>query len=83
MLPKSADDGEGTTTVIGDSNYGAADNFAAGQQKGQRTHMALLLQRARDRHPEKVRLFGEKDFTYDAESDLRLPGGGAPCGHSA
>jgi transposase len=67
--------GQGAATVIADSKYGTADNFAAGQRQGLQTHMAdtaLLLEQARNRHPETVRLFAEKDFSYDEETDTYL-----------
>jgi len=64
--------GGSATTVIADSKYGTADNFAAAQERGLQTHMAdtaHLLQKARDRRPEAVRLYAEKDFIYDEKSD--------------
>ena len=55
-------------TVVADSKYGTADNFAACIEKGIAPHLGVLADQQKN-HSERVSCYDDKAFTYDSATD--------------
>jgi transposase len=70
-----ANTGRGAETVVADSKYGTVENFLACHDLGVRAHIPDLGEYATKR-TEKLKIFSEKEFEYDSQSDTyRCPAG--------
>jgi transposase len=67
--------GQKVTTVVGDTQYGTNENFAACQQRGIQSHMSDLRSVYIDSGSRKG-IFKEEEFVYDPQTDTyRCPAG--------
>lgn len=60
--------GRTVDTVIGDNQYGTAENFRSCQERGIKSHMGDVLA-SQGRKGRREEIFDSKDFIYDSESD--------------
>ncbi len=70
-----ANTGRGAETVVADSKYGTVENFLACHDRGLKAHIPDLRE-ASVKRTEKLKIFLEEEFQYDAQSDTyRCPAG--------
>ena len=62
-------------TVVADKQYGTAENYRIGQERGLKTHMSDLLAPQLEKG-RREGIFSEEDFIYDSKTDTyRCPAG--------